>query len=73
MEQAAKFVIYRSLWDGRYRWRLRSLAGATIAASEIGHHEKARCEQELERWRPAYPGIPVRDATVRSFKKQQSP
>jgi uncharacterized protein YegP (UPF0339 family) len=70
LEKAAKFVIYRSL-DGGYRWRLRSLAGATIAASEIGHHEKARCEQELERWRPAYPGIPVRDATVRSFKKQQ--
>lgn len=71
MEEAAKFIIYCGL-DGRYRWRLRSLAGGTIAASEIGHHEKAGCAQEMERWRPKYPDTPVRDATVRSFKKQSS-
>ncbi len=71
MEKAAKFIIYRGL-DGGYRWRLRSLAGGTIAASEIGHHEKAGCTQEMERWRPKYPDIPVRDATVRSIKTQSS-
>jgi uncharacterized protein YegP (UPF0339 family) len=65
LAKAAKFIIYRGL-DGEYRWRLRSLAGGTIATSEIGHHEKAGCEQEMERWRLQYPDTPVRDATVRS-------
>jgi uncharacterized protein YegP (UPF0339 family) len=71
LEKAAKFIIYRSL-DGEYRWRLRSVAGATIAASEIGHHEKVGCEQEMECWRSKYPDTPVRDATVGSFKTQSS-
>jgi uncharacterized protein YegP (UPF0339 family) len=71
LEKAAKFIIYRG-WDGGYRWRLRSLAGETIAASEIGHQKKAGCEQEMERWRTMYPDTPVRDATIRSFKKQSS-
>jgi uncharacterized protein YegP (UPF0339 family) len=71
LEKAAKFIIYRGL-DGGYRWRLRSLAGGTIATSEIGHHERAGCEQEMERWRLMYPDASVRDATVRSVKKHSS-
>jgi uncharacterized protein YegP (UPF0339 family) len=69
LEQAAKFIIYQG-FDGGYRWRLRSLAGQTIAASEIGHHEKSECAQELEHWRLEYPDVSVRDATVRSPERQ---
>jgi uncharacterized protein YegP (UPF0339 family) len=69
VEQAAKFIIYRG-FDGGYRWRLRSLAGETIAASKIGYHEKSECAQELECWRLEYPDAAIRDATVRSPERQ---
>jgi uncharacterized protein YegP (UPF0339 family) len=66
VEKAAKFIIYQDL-GGRYRWRLRSGEGATIASSINGHHAKAGCTQEMEHWRLEYPDVPVRDATVQSF------
>jgi uncharacterized protein YegP (UPF0339 family) len=69
LEQAAKFIIYKG-FDGAYRWRLRSLAGGTIAASETGHQEKSRCAQELGHWQLAYPDVAIRDATVRSPERQ---
>jgi uncharacterized protein YegP (UPF0339 family) len=68
LERTAKFIIYRD-FDGGYRWRLRSGQGATIAFSERGHHEKSGCAQEMEHWKLEYPGVAVRDATVRSFEK----
>ncbi len=71
MENAAKFIVYQDFGDG-YRWRLRSLVGETIAASEIGHHEKSRCEQEMEHWKLEYPEASVRDTTVWTFHKQLS-
>lgn len=67
MEKATKFLIYCD-FDGGYRWRLRSLTGMTIAASETGHQQKSGCEQELERWRLEYPDVPIRDATIRNFE-----
>lgn len=69
MTKAAKFIIYRD-FAGGYRWRLRSLAGSTIAASKMSHHEKSECDEELEHWRLNYPDVPVRDATIRGFEKQ---
>jgi uncharacterized protein YegP (UPF0339 family) len=69
LEKTAKFIIYQD-FDRKYRWRLRSGKGATIASSESGHHEKSWCAQEMEHWKREYPDVPVRDATVRSFKKQ---
>lgn len=71
MEQAAKFIIYHD-FDGEYRWRLRTLAGETIAASEMGHFEKSECAQEMEHWRLEYPDVPIRDATIRSPERQLS-
>lgn len=71
MEKAAKFIVYQD-FDGGYRWRLRSLVGETIAASEIGYHEKLRCEQEMEHWKLEYPEASIRDTTVQTFHKQFS-
>jgi uncharacterized protein YegP (UPF0339 family) len=66
LEKTAKFIIYKD-FDGRYRWRLRSGEGATMASSEGGHHEKSWCAQEMEHWKLEYPDVPVRDATFWSF------
>jgi uncharacterized protein YegP (UPF0339 family) len=69
LEKTAKFIIYQD-FDGGYRWRLRSAEGATIASSERGHLTKARCAQEMERYKLEYSDVLVRDATVRGFEKQ---
>ena len=59
-----KFVLYRGLKDGRYRWRLRSPAGETLAESPSGHGEKPACEAELRVVMADYPGAELLDATV---------
>ena len=64
MERTPKFVVYRD-FESRYRWRLRSGQGATIAASASGHRGKAACEREMEPWTVEYPDASVRDATAR--------
>jgi uncharacterized protein YegP (UPF0339 family) len=71
LEKAAKFIMYRD-FRGVYRWRLRSLAGETIAVAAMGHYEKSECTQELEHWRLEYPDVPIRDATVWSPERQLS-
>jgi uncharacterized protein YegP (UPF0339 family) len=69
LEKTAKCIIYQD-FAREYRWRLRSNEGATIAFSEGGHYQKAKCTQELEQWELVYPDALVRDATVRGFEKQ---
>lgn len=69
MEKRATFIIFQD-FDHSYRWRLRSGEGATIASSESGHREKARCAQEMEHWRLKYPDVLVRDTTLWDFDKQ---
>jgi uncharacterized protein YegP (UPF0339 family) len=64
LERTPRFVVYRD-FESRYRWRLRSSQGATIALSASGHREKAACEQEMEPWTVDYPDASVRDATAR--------
>ena len=68
MEQTPKFVVYRD-FGGRYRWRLRSGAGTTIAASASGHAMRSECAREMGRWKPEYPEAPVRDATERGLER----
>ena len=68
MEQTPKFVVYRD-FGGRYRWRLRSGAGTTIAASASGHATRSECAREMGRWKPEYPEAPVRDATERGSER----
>jgi uncharacterized protein YegP (UPF0339 family) len=69
LEKTSKFIIYHD-FGGRYRWRLRSGDGATIASSESGHREKFGCLQEMEHCKREYPDVPVRDATFPSFNKR---
>lgn len=59
--------IYRD-FQGGYRWSLRSLVGETMITSARGHREKVKHKKELEHQRLEYPGVPVRNATVRSLK-----
>lgn len=61
LETRNKFVLYRDL-DGGYRWRLRSHIGETLAASSIGHREKAACEAEVRALMAGYPTARIRDA-----------
>ena len=59
----SKFVIYRELGDG-YRWRLRSAAGETLAASSAGHSSKGACETDMRTFMADHhPGAEVLDAT----------
>jgi uncharacterized protein YegP (UPF0339 family) len=44
--EASKFVLYRDIEAG-YRWRLRSAAGETLAASEASHPTKSACEADM--------------------------
>jgi uncharacterized protein YegP (UPF0339 family) len=60
-----KFVIFRDLKDGYYRWRLRSATGETIESSERGHGNKGACERDVYSLRDhRYPHAKVRDATI---------
>jgi uncharacterized protein YegP (UPF0339 family) len=68
LEKSAKFIIYQD-FDRRYRWRLRSGEGVTIASSEGRHYEKYGCLQEMEDWKIEYPDVPVRDSTFKSFEE----
>ncbi len=63
-QEESKFVLYRDLKDGYYRWRLRSPTGETLSASPSGHQEKSTCEMELRTFMAHHPGSEVLDATV---------
>ena len=62
-EEDNTFVLYEDIGDG-YRWRLRSPAGETLAASPQGYREKASCEAEMRAAMADHPGAKVLDATV---------
>ena len=65
-EDAPKFIVFRDLAAGDYRWRLRSSTSETLAASELGHAEKGACEQEVQRLKAEnYPDAQILDLTVR--------
>jgi uncharacterized protein YegP (UPF0339 family) len=68
LEKAAKFIIYQH-FDSRYRWRLRSGGGATMAFSEGGHCEKFGCLQDVEHWKLKCPDVPVWDQAFKSFEE----
>jgi uncharacterized protein YegP (UPF0339 family) len=60
-----KFVIFRDMKDGGYRWRLSSATGETVERSERGHSHKGECEREVSRLKAdRYPEARVLDATV---------
>ena len=63
-ESKPKFVVYRDLKDGYYRWRLRSPTGETLAASPSGHREKSSCEAEVRAFMSDHPGAEVLDLTA---------
>jgi hypothetical protein len=64
-----KFVIFRDVKDGGYRWRVGSASGETAEMSERGHRYKGECEQEVYRLKDdRYPGAEVRDVTVGRFE-----
>ena len=67
--ERATFIIYRD-FDGGYRWRLRSGAGATMASGVRGHHDKAGCARDIADRNPEFGEALVRDATVWGLEKQ---
>ena len=67
--QRATFIIYQD-FDGRYRWRLRSDEGATIASGVRGHHDKSGCARDIEYCNPEVGEALVRDATIWGLEKQ---
>ena len=69
LEKTATFIVYRDL-GGRYRWRLRSGEGATVASGLRGHHDKSVCAREMGQRVLEVGDALVRDATVRGFERQ---
>ena len=67
--ERATFIIYQD-FDGRYRWRLRSGEGATLASGVHGHHDKLGCARDIEYRNPEVGEALVRDATVWGLEKQ---
>jgi uncharacterized protein YegP (UPF0339 family) len=64
-----KFVIFRDVKDGSYRWRLGSARGETVEMSERGHCHKGECEHEVYLLKDdRYPDAEVRDVSVGSFE-----
>jgi uncharacterized protein YegP (UPF0339 family) len=67
--ERATYIIYQD-FDGGYRWRLRSGAGATMASGVGGHHDKSGCARDIA-YRNAEVGEAlVRDTTVWGLEKQ---
>ena len=58
-----KVVVYRDIEDG-YRWRLRSAAGETLAASSQGHREKSSCYEEIRSVMAEHPAADILDVAV---------
>jgi uncharacterized protein YegP (UPF0339 family) len=68
-EDTPKFIVFRDLAAGDYRWRLRSATSETLAASEAGYDEKEACEQEVWRLKAEnYPDAEVLDVTIRRYR-----
>jgi uncharacterized protein YegP (UPF0339 family) len=64
-EYTPKFIIFRGVASGDYRWRLRSTS-ETLAASASGYPEKGACEQEVRHLKASqYPDAEVLDLSVR--------
>ncbi len=64
-EYTPKFIIFRDLVSGDYKWRLRSTS-ETLAASPSGYPEKDVCEKEVQRLKTSqYPDADVLDLSVR--------
>ena len=64
-EYTPKFIIFRGVASGDYRWRLRSTS-ETLAASASGYPEKGACEQEVRHLNASqYPDAEVLDLSVR--------
>ena len=65
-EGTPKFIVFRDLAKGVYRWRLRSATNETLAVSEPGYAEQVSCEQEVRRLKTEnYPDAEVLDLTIR--------
>jgi uncharacterized protein YegP (UPF0339 family) len=58
-----KIVVYRDIEDG-YRWRLRSAAGETLAASSRGHRDKPSCYEEIRVAMAEHPETDILDVAV---------
>jgi uncharacterized protein YegP (UPF0339 family) len=67
--ERATFIIYQD-FDGGYRWRLRSGAGATMASGVRGHHDKLGCARDIAYRNAEFGEALVRDATVWGLEKQ---
>jgi uncharacterized protein YegP (UPF0339 family) len=66
---APKFIVFRDLAAGDYRWRLRSATSDTLAASETGYLDKEACEQEVRRLKAEnYPDAEVLDLTIQRYR-----
>ena len=59
----SKIIVYRDLKDG-YRWRLRSAAGVTLAASSQGHGDKHSCYEEIRSVMSEHPGADILDVAI---------
>ena len=64
VESKPKFVLYRDLKDGYYRWRLHSPTGETLTASPSGHRQKSACESEVRAFKADHPDAEVLDLTA---------
>ena len=68
-EDTPKFIVFRDLAAGHYRWRLRSATSETLAASEAGYAEKDACEQDVLRLKAEnYPDAEVLDLTMQRYR-----
>jgi len=69
-EATSKFIVFRDPGAG-YRWRLRSTASETLAASRTAFAEKVECEQEVRRVQAEkYPDANILDLTVRRYHQR---
>lgn len=70
-KDAPKFIVFRDVAEGVYRWRLRSATSETLAASESGYGDKGACEQEVQRLKAGhYPDADVLDLTTPRYAQK---
>lgn len=72
-EDTHRLYVYLDVMRGCYRWVLRSASGEAVTRSSKSYLKKALCLCDVESIKHSYPGVVVRDLTIRTRTPMDGP